>query len=169
MGAEREAAPKCPNGCKAEIHPVLSDDPTVLRWRCANIDCLRNFSTPRPGYGPSPLIRVRGDGEEEANVADLKCEKCDREFKHPKRLDTHQKKCKGPARGSAGDGSVKENPDLPMKRRPSTKASPRSSNGVGPLDDALDLLYSKRDALIQANPELDSVMNAIRALEEIKA
>lgn len=163
--AERVEAqtPRCPNGCIAGVRSVLSEDPTVNRWQCSNIDCLRNFSSQKPGYGRPPLLGL--EAKKEATVADLTCEKCPGlTFKTGRSLGAH--------RWQKHPGDPKPSP-TPAERKTKTaarkpaRAKAPAKKKVGVIDSALDLLYIRRDELIQKHPALDGVMNAIRALEDI--
>ncbi len=168
---EREAAtrqPRCPNNCTAGVRPVISDDPTVDRYQCGNLDCMRNFSTPKPGYGSLPLLRDQG--EEEANVAKLvACEKgCGRELKPGPGKAAHERHC---------DGTAKAQGDAPKPRRQKrAKAAARPhKNGsalAGATGDMITALAARRDQimaeLVKDHPEVQDIDQAIAALEKVR-
>lgn len=174
-GSEREASMvereavgrsivKCPNGCAGDPRPVISDDPTVDRFQCSRLDCLRNFSVPKAGFGRPPR---RASDEEEAIMADLKCAKCGREYTHPKRLANHEASCGGDAAGATSEATTA----APRRERTKPRAKARTKAPVqrrsGAINNALDLLRLERDEMIESYPKLRALNEAIKALEGV--
>lgn len=109
--------------------------------------------------GSAPIAAVIEEPKEakEEQVAKLDCPKCGREFKHGKRLETHEATC---------DGSTK------TTRKPASKnarAVKPSSNGNGSVFElALAPLRTRREEILAGIPELAEIDGAIAAIEKVK-
>lgn len=113
-GISRPKCPICGHPDAAQLH----DGPTKHNWQCSSFKCLHQFQTDRK-VSISAIVaeekrRLAMNAEEVAAMAtdeksDRTCPTCGKVFKFPSWLKNHSCKTKG-------DGSVEENPDLPMPR-----------------------------------------------------
>lgn len=154
----------CPNGCKSLCSPEISDDPTVSRYRCGNLDCLRNFSVPRSGFGPSPIQLGRDEDREEASVAKLgECSKgCGRtDFKSGQAKGQHQRFCKGRAAAEKAPRATRS-----KRQAPREAAAVPTASTPGFIGGVLQILRDKREELVYLHEQdLKSIDGAISALE----
>ena len=189
-GIRRYQCRKCGETYNAIIGlPAIGDDRGEPVARIPDDPKLKS-KTPYKNYGfgeefwNSPFSRTALGGEErkEANMADLKCpEHPELTFPNPQAFGAHNRHAhpgRAKPRGEkkdGGDGSVQENPDLPMgrprksrkssrrKEKTQTRRSSGKSNGI--TGNVIKMLEDKRAEriaiLVAEDPELKEIDEAI--------
>jgi hypothetical protein len=131
--AAKSSIPKCPKCGGADVDALASDD-LNSRFQCASLKCFHDWTVPRRSsveLMAEERRRRAMNAEEVVSMAKstgargeaLACGKCNKPFRFEAWRDRHERKCKGakPARVARpkrrdSDGSVEEEPDLPMDR-----------------------------------------------------
>lgn len=198
MGA-REAAvgshPKCPKCGGAKVDALASDD-LFSRYQCADLKCFHDWRVPRRSV--SELLeqerrRRAMKAEEVVEMAtketrgdELACRKCEKPFRFQAWLERHEKKCKGEkpaaaARPRDNDGSVEEDPDLPVPRRRRATPPPSSSEGepreplvvvdhasgeASPKQRVLNMLEVEEEQLTKKLGDVKRLIAVVRQVEE---